>query len=166
MFWLNAEPPLNILDILLTNAVFQELIFWLKFVAELNVLAILLTNAVFQAPIGWLNAVAPLNIDVILVLELVFQLPILELPPLLNALAKLNIKLILVTALTLQLPTLPLKFVQSLNVKDKSTVVIVGASVALEIKFVQPLKIELVVILKTPQLAIFNIFNLSPVALN
>jgi hypothetical protein len=68
----------------------------------------------------------------------------------LNADAPSNIDDIFVTALVFQLPIAPLKFVQLLNVKDKSVVVIVGASVALEIKFVQPLKIALVVIFNTP----------------
>jgi hypothetical protein len=42
----------------------------------------------------------------------------------------------------------------------------VGASVAEQVKFVQPLKALLVVISKTPQFDIFKIFNLSPALLN
>jgi hypothetical protein len=80
--------------------------------------------------------------------------------------AKKNISAITVTALTSQFPILPLKFVQLANVRNKLVVVIVGASVAEQVRLSQPKKALSVVISKTPQFDIFKIFFLSPALLN
>ena len=73
MFWLKAGALLNILFILVTAAVFQEVIFWSKTLAPLNITNIVVTAAVSQEDIFPLKAEALLNKPSIEVTAAVFQ---------------------------------------------------------------------------------------------
>ena len=88
---LNTVAPLNIFCICITSAVFHELIFWLKAIAVSNIKLILLTLAVFQVDISWLKTDAPLNIFDIDVTSEVFHLLASVLISWLNTGASLNI---------------------------------------------------------------------------
>ena len=56
-FWLNDVAPKNIPRILVTDAVFQDLISLLNDAAEENIPCMLVTAFVFQLLMGWLNTV-------------------------------------------------------------------------------------------------------------